>query len=236
MISFLFLLGTLSISGQSNHKNYWSIGILAGHSAPNFSHDNHPWKGSFYPTGELLVNFEHRLNRQLSLENGIGIAAYALVNRGPQDRYTLDFAAPHIFSGIKFRGDRSLRNWTPVIHAHLGCQLGYKGVIDENFQTYAVSIKGNPLIPYLRLKTGIQSKPVRIQRKAFLELGFGTFFRYNFIPLGTVHLLGSDYAVDLTPSGNVIGVYLDIAFAMGKKKLPIIDKDHGTENMTKGRF
>ncbi len=235
LIIFLALLLTLSGISQSNHQNYWSISVLPGHSAPNFSHTNHPWKGRFYPTGELLINFEHRLNHQLSLENGIGIAAYALVNRGPQDRYTLDFAAPHAYTGVKFRTDHSLNKWTPVIHTHLGCQMGYKGIIHENFQTYSVSIKGNPVIPYLRLKTGLQSKPIRIQRKAFLELSFGTFFRYNFIPLGAVHLSGSDYDVDLIPSGNTIGVYFDIAFAMGNKKLP---KNEGkqVDEGTKGRF
>ncbi|MBR9922064.1 MAG: hypothetical protein GYB31_14590 [Bacteroidetes bacterium] len=222
-IALLLILFPLLACCQNRHNsNKYSIGIRvdAGHSFPNFSNTSSDWKGTFYPAGGINLMLVRRFNQNWTAGLGAGVAGYALTNRGPIDKYILDFASPTLTTEIGYIF-MTTHNREGFLRLSGGIQLAYQKVFEDQFETYTVSIEGeNLLLYFIQPELGIRryfKQKMKVSRfKTAYE--FGVFFRYNFNRLGTATISSSDYEVVLTPSGNIMGAYFKILFPIGNKR------------------
>lgn len=220
------LLAAVSLQGQRVERvPKYAIGIEmdVGHSFPAFDREQDEWKATFYPAGALSVLLAHRLGKSWSADLGIGLTAYSLTNRGPVDRYTLDFVSPHLQSGISFSRPTQ-RGKESFVRLTTGFQLGYRGSFTDVFETYLVTIEGKRSLYYfVRPEIGIR----RTFRKKLggarhrMAYEFGTFFRYNWMDLGSARIQQPGSELLLQPRGNIVGGYYKILLPAGRRKVRI---------------
>ena len=195
----------------------------AGHSFPDFPQDQDRWKGTFYPSFGLDVLFANHLSQNWMVDVGLGFTAYFLTNRGPVDKYILDFGSPHASTGISYIfGKRSSKRG--VLKLSYGIQLGYKGEFIDEFETYTVTVQGEKrCYHYLKSELGIRQflKKKRKGTKYKTAFEFGTYFRLNLNSLGTVVFAEPNFSVSSEPQGNLIGVYYKFLFPAGRKRIKV---------------
>lgn len=107
-----------------------------------------------------------------------------------------------------------------------GAQLGYTKTLVEEFETYQVEISGSrPFYYFARAEWGVRwpwhKRHRRGLPKPYNECG--VFYRYNFNALGTARFTGSDYVLDMQPSGNILGGYFRVVLPAGRKKVKLPD-------------
>lgn len=217
------LLPLIGNSQRTSTINKYSFGIEidVGHSFPNFSEDQDRWRGMFYPAGALHVLLVNRLNQNWITDIGVGVTGYALTNRGRADKYVLDFASPHISTGISYNFQKATGKEN-FVKLTTGVQLGYRGAFIDEFETYKVTIQGkSKLYQFIKPEIGVR----RYFRKGMkgsrykMAYEFGTYFRYNLNTLGTAKIEEPDFAVTLEPRGNIIGGYFKILFPAGRRHI-----------------
>lgn len=222
VILFIFLINYAS--GQATSRvNKYSTGIEidAGHSFPNYKKNQDRWKGSFYPAGALTISIRNRINRHWQTDLGIGITGYALVNSGPYDNYVLDFASPHLVSSIQYIKitGKTKENF---VRLKSGMQLGYTQEFSESFDSYEVTVNGDdPIYFFLRPEIGIRNKFKNKLNGFNLGYELGVFYRYNLNGLGRAEFLEPDYLTIVQPKGDIIGMYFNIVFPVGRQKMKI---------------
>ena len=227
-----------SLSGQIGSRiNKYSIGIEidAGHSFPNFKTTQNRWKGSFYPAGALSISLRNRINRNWQTDVGIGITGYALINNGPYDNYILDFASPHLTTGIqyiKFKG----RTKEKIIRLKSGMQLGYTKEFTETFSDYNVKVIGrDPVYFFLRPEIGIRNNFKNRINGFRLAYELGVFYRYTLNGLGSAQFSEKDHVTIVQPKGDIIGFYFNVVFPAGKQKMKIENKKDKSNEQADGR-
>lgn len=222
---FFFLLPLFLFSQKKQYTNKYSIAFAMniGHSFPDFPEDQDRWKGTFYPSGGIEVLFINRLNERWMVDVGIGFTAYFLTNRGPIDKYILDFASPQASTGVSYIfGKRTQKKG--VLNIGYGLQLGYKGKFTDEFDTYTVTVIGEKrwyhfIKTELGLRRYFKKKQKGIKYKTAYE--FGTYFRLNLNTLGTVTFEESDFRILSEPRGSLIGIYVKFLFPAGRKRIKV---------------
>lgn len=227
LLALTLLISLLSNNSMAQSQvviNKYSIAIDidAGHSFPNFNKPQDRWKASFYPAGAITISLRGRLSNHWQTDLGLGITGYALVNKGPVDKYVLDFASPHLTTGIRYAERKGNRN-EKFIGLKTGMQLGYTQSFTEEFSTYQVTISGNdPLYFFLRPEIGLRNSLNKRVNGFNLSYEFGTFFRYNLNYLGSAKFDEPANTTTITPRGNIIGMYFNIVFPAGRQKMKVI--------------
>lgn len=220
---------TFTIFGQiTNRINKYAVGIEvnAGHSFPGFDREQDQWRASFYPAGGITVLFANRINQHLTADLGLGVTGYALTNKGPIDKYTLDFTSPHFVFGVGY-ATQNRSHQEGFIKLTTGVQLGFQDEFIDVFENYTVTIKGNQAIYYfLRPEIGMRRYFKRKMKGSRFKVGYelGAFYRYNINDLGTARIVQSNFNVVIQPRGNIIGAYLKFLFPVGRKTIKIQQK------------
>jgi hypothetical protein len=199
------------------HKHFVSAEIGFGHSFPDYDAED-KWKGVFYPGIQTSLGYKMRLTRNWEIDSKFGLSSYMLVNKSSSGRYIFDFASPSLEIGANYVKEQ--RKFETFINCNLGSQLGYSGsVLTETFTNYTVHISPKRFYFFLRLEIGLRKSFSSL--KSTYEHEIGTFFRYNFTKLGTVQFIGSDYIVNTSPSGNLIGFFYRFNMNIGRKMIKI---------------
>lgn len=214
------------LTGQSKSKiNKYFIGmeIGLGHAFTSLDKEQDRWQKKYNPSGTLNVLFVNRFNQHLMADLGIGFTAYGLIYRGRVDKYVIDFASPHISTGIGYNIQNRKAN-EKFFKLSTGLQLGYKGTFVDEFETYKVSIQGeNRFYYFLKPELGfrIYSKKKMKGSRYKTALDIGTYFRYNFNTLGSAKIEESNFELNFEPRGNILGVYIKYLFPHGKKGIKV---------------
>jgi hypothetical protein len=220
----IILLGTSSLNGQNpKWLNKYSIGIevAIGHSFPDFDKEQERWIGTFYPAGAISLVLSNRINKNWIIDGGVGLTGYALNNKGPKDKYILDFASPSLSTGVSY----NFKNYSGrefFAKMSIGGQLGYRGNFVDVYDAYQVEVRGNEVVyPFIRPEIGfrhyLKNRNKGSRYKTALEIG--TYFRYNLNRLGVVTIQEPDFKLVLEPSGNIIGTYCRVLFPTGNKRV-----------------
>ena len=197
LLIILTLMPALLPAQNSSTTNKYSIAlsIAVGHSFPDFNRPQDRWQASFYPAGGISLSFETRLNQDWTLDLGIGLTGYALTNRGPVDRYVLDFASPTLSSGLSYHFQNKKRQ-DNFIRISGGVQLAYQGEILDEFETYSIHIASEDrLYPFIQPEIGIR----RFSRKRMkgsrykMACDLGVFFRFKSEHPGNGHNKGGRF-------------------------------------------
>ncbi|MEL7220742.1 MAG: hypothetical protein AAGJ93_05445 [Bacteroidota bacterium] len=230
-LSLLLLLGgTSNIAAQRNAKltKYQVAAIIEfGSAFPNYEPANQlRWQPGVYAAGAITLEGIQRLNLHWQLIAGLGLSPYLLNNNGPDDNYSLDFISPHFRLGAGYLSSKKQRGHHYLMQLMMGAQLGYTKTLVEEFETYQVEITGGkPFYYFTRAEWGVrwpwQKRYQRGLPKPFNEVGI--FYRYNFNGLGTARFTGSDYILDMKPSGNILGGYFRVVLPAGRKKVKLPD-------------
>lgn len=219
---FVLLLPFFIFSQTRTHRFNIGIDVSAGHSFPDYD-QNSRWKGSFYPTGALSVLIQNRMGNHFQTELGIGVSAYALVNKGPYDKYVFDFMVPQFFTGIQYIRNKG-KNRESFIRMNTGIQPAYHGVSVETFSQYQVLIQNERSLNFfLQPAIGFKNRfKERLKgHRHFLAYEAGAFFRYNFYRLGTALFIEENYITQTSPGGNSIGIYFRVLIPTGHKRLTV---------------
>ena len=204
--------------GRTLPRLAFGIQVDVGHSFPDLPADQQRWKATFYPAGGMGLSLMARLNEQWSADLALGIAGYALANRGPSDTYVLDFASPTALAGLCYNTRRSEQREV-FLRTAAGAQLGYAGRTVDRSENYVVLIDGGgPVLGFLRQEVGIRQHTRRRMRGSRHATAFevGAFFRYNLRPLGVVQFVEPDVVVSTAPNGHLIGMYFRYLIPMGE--------------------
>lgn len=230
ILGAILLFPAFTLCGQRAErapKHYVAIEIGVGHSFPAFDRQQTQWKGTFYPAGAVSVLFVNRLGPHWTTDFGFGLTGYALTNRGPFDKYVLDFASPHLQTGLAF-STAIQKGREGFLKMTTGLQLGYRGTFVDEFDAYRVTVEGNQALYYfLRPEIGMRGafrKKIRGARSR-LSYEFGTFYRHNFVDLGSARIEQPGFDVTLRPRGHLVGGYFKLLFPSGRQKIRLKEVD-----------
>ncbi len=212
--------------GQSTTKiNKYSCGLEIdfGHSFTTIESDKNRWSSKFNPAATLNVLFVNRINQNLMVDLGIGFTTYGLIFKGPIDRYIIDFASPHISTGLSYNF-RNRKGNESCLKLGTGCQLGYESTFVDEFETYKVIIQGkNKFYYFIKPEIGYRKYFKKRMRGSKYKSAyeFGTYFRYNLNTLGTVTIQETDSDIKFDPRGSIFGVFFKFLFPVGRKRFKI---------------
>lgn len=228
LLLWLLFTTCLLTAQKKGRNNRYAVGmeISLGQSFPNFITEQNSWKAGLYSSGNMSVSLSRRFNQRWSAETGIGLTAYFLSNRGPVDRYILDFASPHTYGGIAYTR-WNLKGQESFFRLRGGLQLGYRGMIVDEFETYTVIIRGDELFYYsLQPEIGIRRYLKQNWKGTRFKVAYelAAFYKHHLNTLGTVDIYQVDQTISLMPRGSVLGAAIRFSFPVGTEKIKIQKK------------
>ncbi len=175
------------------------------------------------PVFTLNIIGNHRINNRLDVDYGVGGTFYYLINRGPVDKYILDFATPHLVAGLGYNFHQT-RNQELFVKLLSIVQRGYNGTFTDEFEEYRVDISSLAKYHYAigfraGWKTYFKKKAKQKSQLSASECGMN--LRFPFKNLGDVVFTGDNYQTTISPDGDIAGVYYKLYFAAGNKKVKV---------------
>jgi hypothetical protein len=171
-----------------------------GTTFPNFIGNKNGWNAKLYAAGAFSVLLSKRLNKHWDTFVGIGMSAYRMNNRGKVDDYLVDFTSPHLLSGIGYYKN-PFNQTQSFIKLSAGSQLGYRGELNEYYETYAVKSRGNGLFYFfLRPEIGIYRRAnQKLKGSSFYNaFEISAYYRFNFNSLGEVNITDDETTAEHT--------------------------------------
>ena len=208
---------------NTNNQYAFAMELGLGTSFPNISPENDLWSAGLYASGIFAVSLTKRFNQRWSGDFGLGFTSYFLTNRGPVDKYILDFASPHTSAGLTYtywnrKGQESF------IRLRGGLQMAYRGTLVDEFETYTVVINGDELFYYfVQPEIGIRRYFKRKMKGSRFKIAYeiAAFYNHRFNSLGTADILDVTQTIRLEPQGSILGASVRILFPQGNKKIRV---------------
>ena len=218
---FWILPNVFAQKARKIDKNYFVFDIDLGFSFANFDESKSQWRPTVYPALSLSLMANRRINARLDLDYGAGGSFYYLINKGPSDKYVLDFASPYLIAGLGYNFMQSHRQEQYVKISAIA-QLGYDDVYRDVFDSYTVEIESNSKYYYsLKLQYVLRRFVKKGGKKKLKNAAdeYGVLFRYSFQNLGTATFKGANYETVISPVGHIGGVYYKFLLSYGGGKV-----------------
>jgi len=223
-VAIILSLGCSNLYAQKSKKisqNTFAIDVDTGLSFADFNEGQSQWRPNFYPTLSLSLLGNRRLNARFDVDYGAGGTFYYLINRGPVDKYVLDFASPYIIAGLGYSFMQTHRQEN-FVKIQAIAQLGYNDVYRDVFEAYTVDVESSSKYYYsIKAQFGKRRFMKRGSKKKMKKVAdeYGVMFRFSLQNLGTATFVGDNYTNVVSPTGDIGGFYYRILFDYGGKKV-----------------